>query len=351
MTRIHGIAAAALIAAAATPALAASPQTVSEIATYAGADRQQVLEEGAKKEGSFLVYMTGTQMDPILKGFGDKYPFLRVEVYKGDASEVTRRAMEEAKASRFTVDVIDLSTGGLYPMRDAGLFTPYNSPELAAYRPDSVEPKKHWARDYEGYVGLGWNTKALTAEETPHSLDDLLDPKWKGRMAITNSTTTPNWLGVVLIEKDEAFVRKLGSQQFRVFNITGRALANLVISGEVPLSPTIFASHVSNSKNDKAPIDWRALGGAYANTSAVALAAKAPHPHAAMLYLDYVLSKPTQVEMQKMGYSTARTDLVNFEKPSKIYDLTERPNYNEEFEKWSALARQVFGNATDVPKK
>jgi iron(III) transport system substrate-binding protein len=348
--RISSSLAALTALAFAASAWGAAPQSVAEIATYAGADRQQMLEEGAKKEGSFLLYTTGTQMDPIHKGFGTKYPFIRVEVFRDDAPGVTRRAMEEFKANRHSVDVIDLSTGGLYPMKDAGLFQPYKSPQQATYRPDSIEKQGYWTRDYEGYIGLGYNTKQITAAEAPKTWDDLLDPKWKGKLGITNTSTTGNWLGVLLDERNEDFIKKLGAQQFKVFNISGRALANLVISGEVPLSPTIFASHVANSKTQNAPIEWRALGGAYANVNAVALAAKSPHPHAAMLYIDFVLSKDIQIEMQKMGYATARTDLENFEKPQKIYDLTERPNYNEEYEKWAALARRTFGNATEAPK-
>jgi iron(III) transport system substrate-binding protein len=257
---------------------------------------------------------------------------------------MTRLILEEAAANTFNVDAIELTTGGLYPLRDAGMLQSYWSPEIAAYRKEAIEPGNHWVIDYESYLSLGYNTNLVSESEAPKTYDDLLDPKWKGKMALPGTTTMANWLGALLRERDEAFVRKLGQQQIRIYEISARAVANLVISGEVPLSPAIFNSHVTNSQEDHAPIAWRALGGVYPTTDGAVIAAHAPHPNAAMLFVDFVLSIEGQKLWQKLGYSSARTDLPGTDRPAKIYYLADEPDYLANYEKWSALGREIFGS-------
>jgi iron(III) transport system substrate-binding protein len=331
-------------------ALDAAPQSVAEIANYAGADRQQVLEAGARKEGVVVIYNTGTQTKPVMDAFGAKYPFLKVENYRGDATAVTRRVIEEYKAGRYAVDNVQMTTGGLYPIRDAGYLQPYVSPELAVYKKEALEPGRHWAIDFESYSSVGWNTKLVSESEIPKVLDDLLDPKWKGKMAVPGSTTLGNWVGGLILDKGEDFVRKLGQQQIRVYEISGRAVANLVVSGEVVMSPAVFNSSIYTSKQEGANVAWRAVGGTYATIDAMAIAAKAPHPHAAMLYADFFLSREGQVGVQKLGYASARNDMENGDKPAKIHYLTERPDYVREYERWNLLARQVFGKGEVPPE-
>ena len=337
-----GLAVVAAMFAVSAPAVA-QPKTVAEIANYKGADRATIFVEGAKKEGRLLLYSIGTQADPVYKAFGDKYPFLRIETKRNDTAVMTRLIMEEASARTFNVDALELTVGGLYPLRDAGLLQPYWSPELAAYRKDAIEPGNHWVIDYESYLSLGYNTNLVSETDAPKTLDDLLDPKWQGKMALPGTSTLANWLGAVLKEKDVSFVRRLGQQKLRVYEVSARAVANLVISGEAAMSPAIFNSHVANSRETGAPIAWRALGGVYPTTDGAVIAANAPHPFAAMLFMDFVLSKEGQQIFQKLGYSTARTDLQNGDKPAKIYYLADEPDYIANYEKWIALGREAFG--------
>ena len=322
----------------------AAPQTVAEIATYTGADRQAVLEAGARKEGSILVYTTGTQTQPIMDAFHAKYPYVRVEVFRADTSDLARRMLEEYRAGRYVVDCPDLSIEGMHYLRDAGHLQPYGSPELAAIRPEAIEKNRRWANDYESYIGLGFNTKIVPEAEAPQTYDDLLDARWKGKMAVgANASSFGNWVGVMLLQKGEDYVRKLGQQQIRVFEMTGRAVANLVVSGEAPLSPSIYNSHMANSQDQGASVSWRDLGGVFAQVGAISIATRAPHPHATMLFIDFNLSKEGQAMRQKLGYATARTDLPNRAKPNTVLYTMERPDYDAEMEKWLAFGRQVFG--------
>jgi iron(III) transport system substrate-binding protein len=343
-----GLSAAAFLAAFAysLSAAVAAPRTVDEIALYKGADRQTVLEEGAKKEAVLQVYETGTQMEPVRNEFRKKYPFIRLQVFSSDSSDLVKRTTEEYRAGRYAFDIIRQPTGVLYILKDTGVIRPYYSPEMEKYRPDAMEPSRYWVLDYENYLGLGFNTKEVSVADAPKNLDELLDPKWKGKMGLADgsSSTINNWVGSLILTRGEDYVRKLGQQAFRVFRIDGRALANLVVSGEVAMSPTIYSSHVHNSKRNGASLEWLPMGTSYALIDAVAMASKPPSPHAGMLYADFMLSREAQAMNQEMGYHTARTDMQNsLAKPESYTYLTERPNYPQEFEHWGTVRMQAFG--------
>src|SRR5258707_4748818 len=174
-----------------------------------------------------------------------------------------------------------------------------------------MEPKRHWVVVRESSTGIGFNTKLLPAERAPKTYSVLLDPQWKGRMAISGVTTTAvNWVGTMVIVHGVDLVRKLGQQNVRIYNLTGRALANLMTAGEVVLSPTIYNSHVAASAEKGAPLGWFAPGPVPVTDSGVAIARKAPHPRAAMLFMDFLMSQEGQVVYQELGYESARTDVA-----------------------------------------
>jgi iron(III) transport system substrate-binding protein len=162
-------------------------------------------------------------------------------------------------------------------------------------------------------------------------------------MAISGlSTTAGNWVGAMTIDQGVDFVRKLGQQNIRVYNLTGRALANLMSAGEVALSPTIYNSHVAASSDKGAPLGWFAPGPVPVTDTCAALARKAPHPYAAMLFIDFLLSKEGQVLYRELGYDSARRDMASSETPPQKLYLANRPNYISEYEGWIKLYQDVF---------
>jgi iron(III) transport system substrate-binding protein len=328
---------------AASPA-AAAPQSIAEIANYAGADRQQMLEDGARRESTLMLYATGTQIQPLLDRFAQKYPFIKVAMPRAPSADVTRKVIEEYTASLFQVDAYELSSYGLVVLREQGLLQPFASPELADYDKNTIEPGRNWVSARESYLGIGYNTQKISAEAAPKSYQDLLDPKWKGKMAISGSlSTSANWVGAMVIALGTDYVRKLGQQDIRVYELTGRALANLTIAGEVPLSPTTYNSHVEASRARGAPIAWNVPGPVPVTDTSVALALKAPHPHAAMLLIDFLLSKEGQGIYRDLGYAPSRSGMAPTDLPAlqKLY-LTNRPHYIDEFEQWAALVQQTI---------
>src|SRR4051794_11995245 len=319
------------------------PANVEAVANYTGPDRQKVLEDGARREGSLLLYTTGTQIKPLLDRFEQKYSFLKVELARASSADTARKVVEEYRAGFEKVDAFELASHGLVVPRDENILLPFRSPEFEAFAPDAIEPKRHWVVVRESYTGIGFNNKLLAADKAPKTYQALLDPQFRGRMAISGiSTTAVNWVGTMLIVHGADFVRRLGQQNIRIYNLTGRALANLMSAGEVTLSPTIYNSHVAASAEKGAPLGWFAPGPVPVTDTGVAIARKAPHPHATMLFADFLMSKDGQKLYQELGYDSPRSDVVGAgAKLEKLY-LTNRPNYIREYEDWAKLYQDTF---------
>jgi iron(III) transport system substrate-binding protein len=336
-----------LIAALMIPAAAshaADPQTVSKIGNYAAADRQSVLEAGARKEGELLVYAVGSQIDPVIKAFGSKYPFLSVKVFKGDIPLLLKKVTEEYRAGVYNVDAYELDDYGVEILRETRMITPFSTPESTNYGPDAIEPQKHWVFMREDYASLGFNLNAYSPEQVPQTHADLLDPKWRGKLGVsaTESTLTV-WVGTLAVSEGEDFVRKLAAQKMTLYNMGGPAVANLVVSGEAPLVVNNRASHMYARRKDGAKVAWRAIGPSYTAVSGMALPTRAKNPHAAMLFIDYMLTADAQrIYTEELGYTSLRKDMPNSAAPVQKVYLAQRPNYRRDYEQWGRLADQVF---------
>jgi iron(III) transport system substrate-binding protein len=327
---------------------AGKPSTVPEIALYQGADREQVLLDGARAEGGLVFYNSLTWMDTVAREFEKKYPFVQVEIYRADSNDLTSRLINEHKAGRYTVDVIETTPEALAVLDDEGLLQEYWSPDLAAYPAETqVKGKQgvvYWG-DRENHVGLGFNTSVVPPGEAPRTLDDLLDPRWKGKMTIAGSSTGVNWLGTALDVKGRDYVQRLASQEVKVQNVSGAALAQLVVSGEVPLSPTIFDSNIYTAKEKGAPVEWHPLEPVVSNLGYSTIIARAPHPHAALLFLDYLHSREGQEVVLKGGLSSPRSDVGSLDaRYQKTYMRAKysMAEYEKHFEEWERLMKQLF---------
>ena len=322
-----------------------SSTTVEAIANYSGPDRQAMLAAGARRERGLLLYTTGTQIEPLIRGFERKYPFLSVTVQRGTQTDIARRALQEYRVGLRQIDTFELSSQGLILIRDANILQPFRSPEAAAFDQAAIEPARHWVVVRESYTGIAFNTKAIPPGRAPKSYDDLLAPEWRGRMAMSGSlSTASNFVGTLVLTRGEDFVRRLGLQDISVYPITSRALANLMIAGEVVLSPTIYNSHVEVSAARGAPLAWAAPGPVPVTDTAVALARAAPSPHAAMLMIDYLMSDEGQSVYGQLGYGSARQGAsrqAGSTPVQKLY-IGNRPNFVREFAEWSKLYRDVF---------
>jgi iron(III) transport system substrate-binding protein len=325
-------------------ARAADPAETSRIAALAGPDRAALLEKGARNEGELLIYTVGAQIDPLLARFRAKFPFLTVRTYKGDTVAITRRVFEEYKAGVYDVDAYELNDYGLLPIGEAGYLAPLGSPELAQYRPDAIEPHKRWVVMREDQISLGFNHAIISPSAAPTSNAELLDPKWKGKLGMYGeSTAIAHAVGTILLSEGEDFLRKLAAQQPTVYNMGGRAVANLIVSGEAPIVINARKSHMFSSAREGAPVSWRAIGPVYAAASAAAIASRARHPYAAALFVDFMLSDEAQrIYRDDLGYTSLRKDMTAADEPRQKLYLGSRPDFETEYETWSRLAGRLF---------
>ena len=333
---------------AALQANAAAPMTIAQLALYQGADREKILIDGAKREGQFTLYDSHTWFRIYVKEFEKKYPFIKVSEWRNDSKNLIRRAMEEFNSSRAIVDVVETTSEGMGLMKRDGLFQEYFTPEARFY-PDTVKSKGktgvYYLGNRETYNSLGFNTTLISTNEGPKTIKELLDPKWKGKMSIAGTSTGVRWIGSTIEIMGREFLDKLAEQDIKVQDMSGAALAGLVASGEVPLSPTIFDADVTVAKQKGAPIEWRPLEPVVTTVGYSGLSSKASHPHAALLFLDYVHSKEGQQLMMKGGLWSPRKDTgTRDQKFKKIY-LDEKFSLEElevKFSQWENLMRQLF---------
>jgi iron(III) transport system substrate-binding protein len=325
-----------------------APMTIAQLALYQGADREKILVEGAKKEGAFTLYGSHTWYRTVAKEFEKKYPFLKVSEFRTDGRNLIKRAIEEIKAGQYIADVIATTGEQMDIMRREGVFQEHHVPEARHY-PDEVKVKGKsgftYVGHYETYNSLGFNSTLISAGEAPKVMADLINPKWKGMMSIVSTSTGTRWIGNTLESMGREFLEKLAEQDVKVQNMSGAALAGLVVSGEVPLSPTIFDANITQAKQKGAPVEWRPLEPVVTTVAYSGLILKAPHPHAALLFLDYLHSKEGQQLIMKGGLWSPREDVGSLGQKFKKSYIDEKysvEHAEKKYAEWDALMQRLF---------
>ncbi len=327
---------------------AAAPTSIAQLALYQGADREKILVEGAKKEGAFMLYGSHTWYRTMAREFEKKYPFIKVTEYRTDGRTLIKRALEEIRAGQYIADVIATTGEQMDLMKREGVFLEHHVAEARSY-PDDVKHKGkngfYYVGHYETYASLGFNTSLIPPAEAPKTMLDLLNPKWKGKMSIVSTTTGTRWVGSTLESFGREYLDKLAEQEVKVQNMSGAALSGLVVSGEVPLSPTIFDANITQAKQKGAPVDWRGLEPVVTTVAYAGLTLKAPHPHAALLYLEWLHSKEGQLLIQKGGLWSPREDIGSLNQKFKKSYIDEKYGPDEaekKYAEWDKLMQQLF---------
>jgi iron(III) transport system substrate-binding protein len=320
--------------------------TGPEIAAYNKPDREKMLYKGAKKEGKLMWYtsLTGGPNTDAPKVFEAKYPGIQVEVYRGDSDALIARIVQEAQAKRYIVDTVETTFPILKVMQEYKLLAPYASTYLAAYPDEVKEPAGkglvYWATDRESYIGLAYNTNSIQGNAVPKRFDDLLKPELKGgKIGFATSDTGNRVIAAMLASKGPEFVQKLKGQQISLHSVSGRAILDMVISGELGVSPTVFLSHSRVSIAKGAPIKWVPMDLVPTNAGGVALPLNAPHPYAGMLFADFLISPEGQKFLGKYGLDSA----MNKPEFKRFYAEAGMTvdRYEKENEKWEKLLREI----------
>jgi ABC-type Fe3+ transport system substrate-binding protein len=267
------------------------------LAEYAGADRMQRILDGARREGFLSVYTSFPPSDiaAVNAAFEKKYG-VKVQTWRSSSEKVLQRAVTEAQAGRYDVDLVEINSVALESAHREGLLARVRSPSHADLVPAAVPAHREWAASRLSLFVQAYNTRLVRKEELPKRYADLLDPRWKGRLAVEASDY--DWFAEVVRAFGEhdglKLFRDLASGNGLSVRSGHSVIANLVASGEFPFALTVYNFTAEQLRRRGAPLDWLVLSPAVAHANGVGVTKRAPRPHAALLYYEFMLSEEAQ---------------------------------------------------------
>jgi len=324
-------------------------------AGHARAD-EKVLYEAAKKEGEVNWYTGLIQnqvVRPIVAGFEKKYPGVKINVTGGRQTEINLKILNEAKAGKLQADLTEGSTV-VETFKPAGIIVPYKGPWAKELPAQYQDPAGYWRAIVLYFLVPAINTEMVKPADEPKTLEDLLDPKWKGKMAWTAEMTIggpPGFIAAVLKEmgeeKGKAYLKKLATQQIKTVPSNPRVVLDQVIAGQYPLALITYNHHSVISGRKGAPVKWLKMEPAV-GAMAMSVLLKGPHPNAAKLLIDYLLSSDGAQVIRNANYIPSNPKVEALDptlKPEKggFKAVTPSP---EEIEKnvgkWIGIYKELF---------
>ncbi len=272
-------------------------------ASVAAADREARLAEAARKEGSVVLYtsLAPSESKPLAEAFEKKYG-VKVELWRALSDKVVQRVVTEGQAHRNTVDVIETNGPEMEMIAREKLLAVSDTPYAADLPPQAIPAHREWMPDRMNYFVVGYNTAKVKRDEIPKTYEGFLDARWKGRIGL--EATDTEWMAALVKawgeEKGMDFFRRLAAMKPDVRK--GHVLlAELVAAGEVPVGLTMYNANIQSLKRRGAPIDFVPVQPVAARPQGIGVAKNAPHPNAARLFADFVLSPEGQRLFESMG--------------------------------------------------
>ena len=318
----------------------------------AHAQRDPALVERAKHEGTVSVYTSMQLVDsrPLTEAFEKKYG-IRVSLWRASGEKIVQRVVTESRANRFELDVVETDGAQMEILFREKQLAPLQSPSVADIPPAILPAHGMYAPTRLSLYVLAWNTKRIPATEVPNTYRDLLNPKWNGRFAVEAADVA--WFGAVTRAMGEedglAFFRRLAAMKPSIRS--GHTLmAELVAAGEIDMAIDAHVQGVARLKDKGAPIDWKPLQPAFGQPSSVGVAIKAPHPNAARLFADFVLSREGQ-EIIKSRNRVPSSRAVDTPLNKFQYELIDPSIMLDDWDKWSKLWSGMFLGGKPVSKE
>jgi iron(III) transport system substrate-binding protein len=270
------------------------------------------LIDAAKKEGELVYYTTMTldQSKQTVDRFEKKYPFIKVTLFRTGGGPLLNKIMTEARGGRFAWDVVVGRGEMVLPLMQRKLLASYRSFESRMIDDQLVDKEGYWTAYYVNSYVMGWNTKLVKKDDVPKTYEALLNPKWKGGQISLDTEAYGMFEGLKGVwgkEKTLAYFRKLASQE-PVLKRGNTERVQLTVAGEYPLI-VAYNQTIQRMTSRGAPIDWLPLEPAVTQVNPAMIGAKAPHPNAARLFYDYILSKEGQEQLRAFQRIPVRRDV------------------------------------------
>ena len=254
----------------------------------------------ARKEGVVNLYTSMQLVDsrPLTEAFEKKHG-IKVNLWRASGEKVAQRVLTEARGGRFEADVVETDGAQMEILHRERRLAPLRVPAMNDIPAEIIPAHRSYAPTRLSLYVLAFNTQRIPAAEAPRSYADLLDPRWAGRFAIEADDVA--WFAAVaraMGEKEgHAYFNKLAAMKPQIRK--GHTLmAELVAAGDVDMALDAHVQGVARLKEKGAPVEWKALQPAFGQPSSVGVAKRAPHPNAAQLFMNYLVTKEGQQTSQ-----------------------------------------------------
>ena len=316
----------------------------------------QALIDAAKKEGRVMWYTTlivNQAILPLKAAFEKRYPGVALDYIRNDEGPIAIRIMNEAKAGGVQADIFDGITVNV-AMKREGLVAPLQNPNAGDYPAEMKDKDGTWQALLLFVFTMGYNTSMVKKEDMPKTYEDLLDPKWKGKFAMNRSSSagTYGFTGNILMTKGEDrgmnYLRALAKQDIALSDASARAILDNVIAGEYPIGLMMFNHHTEISARKGAPSAWLPLEPVPVAYDSVGLLKNAPHPNAARLLIEWLLSEEGQYVLKEADYLPALPKVPAMRPGMRPEDGGFKANWlrpdltDPQMPKWSAIAKDIF---------
>ncbi len=324
----------------------------AEIYLYQGADREQRLLAAARKEGVVVIYTSLNLKDsiPITEAF-EKKTGVKTSLWRAGSEKVVQRSITEAQAGRFTPDVFETNGPEMEILYREKLLTEFHSPTFKELPAAAFPAHRQYVADRFNFFTLGYNTNLVKPEDVPNTYEDLLHPRWAGKIGIEAGDV--DWFGAVVKSMGEKkgleFFRKLAESKPQMR--TGHTLmAELVASGEIPLTVSAYNHNIERLVQKGAPVRWKPLEPTFGRPNAIGVARNAPHPHAALLFADFMLSREGQ-ELIKQRNRVPASSAVDSPLNKFKYQMIDPAIVLDESEKWEKHWSTLFLKGQGIKKE
>jgi len=305
---------------AAVAASFARAQSFAELASDDSPSRHQRLVEAAQKEGFLTVYTSNAaQTIAALSADFEKRYGVRVDAWRASSAKVLQRAAAEKRAKRWDFDAVSISSPELEALVRENLLQEITSAWHKEMLEGTLPAHRGWAPQFINVFVQAYNTRAVKKRDLPKRWADLLEPRWRGMLGV--EAKSGEWYCSLLKnlgeEKGTELFREIAARNGLSVRSGNSVLANMVVSGEVPLALAVYSHMIEQARQQGAPVDWFAIDPMIARSNGIGVSRKPPHPNAALLFYEYAIGD-AQPLMLRMNYLSPVKKLASPLRGAKI---------------------------------
>lgn len=264
--------------------------------------------EAAKNERQVVWYtsLNLPEAEKVTAALAKKYPGIEVVINRQSANSVLQKVLTERRAGKDNADVVMIGAEYLDLLQGRGYFQKYSSPEWKS------EPGEFWTATYLSVHSIAYNKNLVAADTAPRRYGDLLQERWRGKLAI--NLGNPTWIYSMMdffgAEKGMEFLKKVSALNPRAYRGTTQLMQN-VVAGDAELGAALNHDGVMSFVNKGAPIEMaRVQDPLYADVHGIGILTFAQHPNAGRLLVDFIVSKEGQSILANLDKTPARSDVA-----------------------------------------